>query len=60
MSKFDGKFRKNKDYQEDNEVVSTFVKIKKRKAHESEVKKLKTRNYDNNHKRYGSYEFLDG
>lgn len=60
MSKFNGKFRKNKDYQEDNEIAANFVKIKKRKAHESEVKKIKARNYDDNHKRYGTYEFLDG
>lgn len=60
MSKFDGKFRKNKDYQEDNEIASNFVKIKKRKTHESEVKKIKSRSYDDNHKRYGTYEFLDG
>ena len=60
MSKFDGKFRKNKDYQEDNEIAGNFVKMKRRKPHESEVKKIKTRNYDNNHKRYGFSDGWDG
>lgn len=60
MSKFDGKFRKNKDYQEDNEIASNFVKIRKRRNEITEVKKMKSRNYDNNHKRYGNYDFLDG
>ena len=60
MSKFDGKFRKNKDYQEDNEIASNFVKIRKRKDHDSEVKKMKTRNHDNSHKRYGFQEGWDG
>ena len=60
MSKFDGKFRKNKDYQEDNEIASSFVKIRKRKVHDQEVKKLKGRNYDNNHKRYGFQDGWDG
>ena len=57
MSKFEGKFRKGKEYTEDCETLSNFVKIHKRKNESSEVKKLKTRSYDNNHKRY---EFQDG
>jgi hypothetical protein len=60
VSKFDGKFRKNKDYQEDNEIASNFVKIHKRKKEDSEMRKVKTRNYDNNHKRYGFQDGWDG
>lgn len=60
MSKFDGKFRKNKDYQEDSEIASNFVKIRKRSFDESENRKSKPKQHGNNHKRYDQYEFLDG
>lgn len=59
MSKFDGKFRKNKDYQEDNEIASNFVKIRKRGFGEFEHKRSKTKPQHDNRKRqmaYDSYE----
>lgn len=60
MSKFVGKFRKNKDYHEDTESMKSFVKVKKRKNESAEVKKLLSRSFDDNHENHGSYEFLDG
>lgn len=42
MSKFVGKFRKNKSYNDDNEYESNYLKTKKRNKNErSELRKLK-------------------
>lgn len=60
MSKFVGKFRKNKDYHDDNETLKQYMKVKKRKNESAEVKKLRSRSFDDNHEHHGSYEFLDG
>lgn len=61
MSKFDGKFRKNMDYQEDNEIASNFVKFRKRGFEDSENRKSKTKQNQNYHnKRQEAYDFLDG
>ena len=43
MSKFVGKFRKNKDYNDDHDYLSS---NKKNRNDRSEVKKLKNYNYD--------------
>lgn len=43
MSKFVGKFRKNKDYNDDYDFSSS---NRKNKAERSEVKRLKNYNYD--------------
>lgn len=43
MSKFVGKFRKNKDYNDDYEYAARNRKIR---SEHSEVKKLKNYNYD--------------
>lgn len=42
MSKFLGKFRKNKDYNDDYDFVSR----RKNKKEHSEIKKIKNHNYD--------------
>lgn len=59
MSKFVGKFRKNNAY-EDYEASGNFVKIRRHKNEDQEPKKVKNRNHDNNHKRYGFQEGWDG
>lgn len=60
MSKFDGKFRKNKDYQEDNEIASNFVKIKKRCFEEGETRRPKSKQPGHNHRKQPVYESYDG
>ena len=60
MSKFDGKFRKNKDYQEDNEIASNFVKIKKRTFDDPDIKKSKPKQPGSNHKHYVLQDGWDG
>lgn len=50
MSKYLGKFRVDRDYNDDYEYANNFIKTKKTKKRKmdehGEVKKLKTRKYD--------------
>ena len=46
MSKFVGKFRKNKDYKDDYVYAKSFLQTKKRRNEQAEVKRIKTKEYD--------------
>ena len=46
MSKFVGKFRKNKDYKDDYVYAKSFLQTKKRRNEQAEVKRVKTKEYD--------------
>ena len=55
MSKFVGKFRKNQDYKDD--YVGAKGKKKQVKSGHSEIKKLKTRYYDESGKNWNEEEY---
>jgi hypothetical protein len=60
VSKFVGKFRKNQDYKDDNFDYNRNSNKRRSKAEHSEVKKLKTRRYENLVKMYdeeGNYKY---
>lgn len=46
MTKFIGKFRKNKDYSDDYDYAKNFLHSKKRRDKHAEVKKLKNHEYE--------------
>jgi hypothetical protein len=46
VSKFVGKFRKNKDYKDDYVYAKSFLQTKKRRNEQAEVKRVKTKEYD--------------
>ena len=46
MSKFVGKFRKNKDYKDDYVYAKSFLQTKKRRNEQAEVKRIKSKEYD--------------
>ena len=46
MSKFVGKFRKNKDYKDDYVYAKSFLQNNKRRNEQAEVKRVKTKEYD--------------
>ena len=46
MTKFVGKFRKNKDYSDDYDYARNFLHSKKRRGEHAEVKKLKNHEYE--------------
>lgn len=46
MTKFVGKFRKNKDYSDDYDYVRNILHNKKRKDEHAEVKKMKNHEYE--------------
>lgn len=46
MSKFVGKFRKNKDYKDDYVYAKSFLQTKKRRNEQAEVKRIKNKEYD--------------
>ena len=53
MTKFIGKFRKNKDYSDDYDYAKNFLHSKSRKDEHAEVKKLKNYEYED------SFEVFD-
>jgi hypothetical protein len=46
VSKFVGKFRKNKDYKDDYVYAKSFLQNNKRRNEQAEVKRVKTKEYD--------------
>lgn len=46
MSKFVGKFRKNKDYKDDYVYAKSFLQTKKRRNEQAEVKRIKSKEFD--------------
>jgi hypothetical protein len=46
VSKFVGKFRKNKDYKDDYVYAKSFLQTKKRRNEQAEVKRIKSKEYD--------------
>ena len=49
MTKFVGKFRKNKDYSDDYDYARNILHNKKRRGEHGEVKKLKNHEYEDSH-----------
>ncbi len=49
MTKFVGKFRKNKDYSDDYDYARNILHNKKRRGEHREVKKLKNHEYEDSH-----------
>lgn len=49
MTKFVGKFRKNKDYSDDYDYIKNNMHSKKRRDEQAEVKKLKNYEYEDAH-----------
>jgi len=49
VTKFVGKFRKNKDYSDDYDYARNFLHNKKRRGEHGEVKKLKNHEYEDSH-----------
>ena len=49
MTKFVGKFRKNKDYSDDYNYARDILHSKKRRDEQAEVKKLKNYEYEDAH-----------
>lgn len=57
MSKFVGKFRHEYDYSDDYDSTKSFIKTKKRKKENAEMRKQRTRQqYDDD---YGYDDFVD-
>lgn len=46
MTKFVGKFRKNKDYSDDYNYAKNFLHSKRRRNEHGEIKKLKNHEYE--------------
>jgi hypothetical protein len=49
VTKFVGKFRKNKDYSDDYDYARNILHNKKRRGEHGEVKKLKNHEYEDSH-----------
>jgi hypothetical protein len=49
VTKFVGKFRKNKDYSDDYDYTRNILHNKKRRGEHAEVKKLKNHEYEDSH-----------
>lgn len=59
MTKFVGKFRKNKDYSDDYVYAKNFLHSKRRRGEHAEVKKLKNHEYEDAHENYQEEDWPD-